>query len=168
MLRSRLGLIAATVLVAGVAGCSLPEVLPLAGGTTSGPSPYGVWYEQHWATNAVLLAAADGTEEQAAPAGEDQASEAQAADAAEGEDRAEELGAKGDELVNLQDDGEASSKSTVEASLGTGSEGRDFDDSTAYQFPGSAYPQRSTQIPGDDGKPVAPKSVSSTGGPIRY
>ena len=47
---SKLGLLAAGVLLAGTAGCSLPEVLPLAGGTTQGPSPYGVWYEQHWAT----------------------------------------------------------------------------------------------------------------------
>ncbi len=40
------------------AGCSLPEVYPLVAGPTGGPSPYGAWYEQHWATNAVLLAAA--------------------------------------------------------------------------------------------------------------
>jgi|GEM_PF-1946422 len=39
-----------------VAGCSLPEVYPLASGPTGGPSPYGAWYEQHWVTNAILLA----------------------------------------------------------------------------------------------------------------
>jgi len=33
-------------------------VYPLAAGPTGGPSPYGAWYEQHWVTNAVLLAAA--------------------------------------------------------------------------------------------------------------
>lgn len=49
----------ATILLGLVgAGCSLPEVYPLSAGPTGGPSPYGAWYEQHWATNAVLLTAA--------------------------------------------------------------------------------------------------------------
>lgn len=68
-----LQLVAAVALVAGVAGCSLPEVRPLVGVTTAGPSPYGIWYEQHWATNAVLLAAADEPE---APAAEETANQA--------------------------------------------------------------------------------------------
>lgn len=173
MLGSRLGLIAATALVAGVAGCSLPEVLPLAGGTTSGPSPYGVWYEQHWATNAVLLAAADGTEEQTPVTGEG----VDDAAAADGEASAEELGANGTEPENLQAEGKAASKSAVEASAATGSKARDFDDSTPYQFPASAYsstPQRSSEVPADDAKATAPKasapakSAPSAGGPIRY
>ncbi|MBI5505254.1 MAG: hypothetical protein HY899_10665 [Deltaproteobacteria bacterium] len=55
----RLTLGVATILLGLVgAGCSLPEVYPLAGGPTGGPSPYGAWYEQHWATNAILLTAA--------------------------------------------------------------------------------------------------------------
>lgn len=178
MLGTRLGLIAATALVAGVAGCSLPEVLPLSGGTTSGPSPYGVWYEQHWATNAVLLAAADGTEEQTPVSGEGLEGQSEESAAADGEASAEELGANGTEPENLQAEGKAASKSAVEASAATGAKARDFDDSTPYQFPASAYsstPQRSTEVPSGDAQAPkatapasAPKASSSAGGAIRY
>lgn len=43
-----------------VGGCSLAEVYPTVAGPTGGPSPYGAWYEQHWQTNAILLADARG------------------------------------------------------------------------------------------------------------
>lgn len=181
MLRSRLGLVAAAALTMGTAGCSLPEVLPLAGGTTQGPSPYGVWYEQHWATNAVLLAAADGTEEQTPVDGGGEAAGATFDDEApiDGEASAEELGANGIEPENLQPDAKGASRTTVEASAATGSRARDFDNSTPYQFPASAYsgnPQRSSEIPNDDMVPVAPKAsepagskaAPPSGGPIRY
>lgn len=164
MLASRLGLLAAAALVAGTAGCSLPEVLPLAGGTTSGPSPYGVWYEQHWATNSVLLAAADQPEGEMALPGDAEL---------DGEASAGELGSEGTQPETLQpDDAQAS----VEASAANGPTATDFDNSTPYQFPASAFsgaPERSTEIPNDDLQPVAPKaaepkSAPPGGGPIRY
>lgn len=67
-----LGVLASTALASamGLAGCGLPHVKPVVGGPTAGPSPYGPWYEQHWATNAVLLAAADGSEISAPAAAE--------------------------------------------------------------------------------------------------
>lgn len=170
MLRSRLGLVAAAALTAGLAGCSLPEVLPLAGGTTQGPSPYGVWYEQHWATNSVLLAAADQTE--------DQVSTSDGVSLTEDEPTAEELGAAADDAAAKTAEAGRNyidPNAPVEASAH--SKPADFDDSTPYQFPASAYsgtPERSTEIPSDDlqpvapSKPVPPKSAPSTGGPIRY
>jgi hypothetical protein len=82
MRASKLRLLAATAIVAGVAGCSLPEVRQLAGGTTAGPSPYGPWYEQHWATNAVLLAAADEEEHGNRPASAAEQTPAQPAEQA--------------------------------------------------------------------------------------
>lgn len=57
MRRQTLGVLAILLGLFG-AGCSLAEVYPTVAGPTGGPSPYGAWYEQHWATNAVLLAAA--------------------------------------------------------------------------------------------------------------
>lgn len=169
MLRSRLGLVAAAALTAGLAGCSLPEVLPLAGGTTQGPSPYGVWYEQHWATNSVLLAAADQPE--------DQVSTTDGVSLSEGEPTDEELGRMADDAAEktaAAGRNYIDPNAPVEASAH--SKPADFDDSTPYQFPASAYsgtPERSTEIPSDDLQPVAPskpveKSAPSTGGPIRY
>ena len=82
MRATSLSLLAAMAIAAGAAGCALPEVKPLVGGTTAGPSPYGPWYEQHWATNAVLLAAAEEPEApaaEAAPAPEAQAAATEAA-----------------------------------------------------------------------------------------
>jgi hypothetical protein len=173
MLASRLGLVAASALVAGLAGCSLPEVLPLAGGTTSGPSPYGVWYEQHWATNSVLLAAADQPDGEEAPLPDDASEGLPEGMTFDDEAAADGLGSGGTLPENIQADG---AKASVEASARPGDQARDFDDSTPYQFPAGTYsgsPQRSTVIPNDDLVPVSPKAPEPTaappsGGPIRY
>ena len=124
---SKLGLLAAIALVAGVAGCSLPEVLPLEGGTSSGPSPYGPWYEQHWATNAVLLAAADQPDEGDV---DFTAEERAAIDAALAEDAAAQA------AENAADAPVEAVAVPVAPSAG---EAVDFDNSSPYQCPASAF-----------------------------
>ena len=147
---SRLGLLAAAALVAGLGGCSLPEVLPLAGGTTSGPSPYGPWYEQHWATNAVLLAAADQPDEFVDGFGDE--SEAAPAD-----------------TMPQVDQGPAPEPTPVK-----GAEAVDFDNSSPYQFPSSEFAPAPTDAPSSTEltppTPSAPKkkSVPASDEPIRY
>jgi len=171
MLRSRLGLVAVVALCAGAAGCSLPEVLPLAGGTTSGPSPYGVWYEQHWATNSVLLAAADQPEDGGFTSADPMVSE--------GEPTDDELQAAADEAAAKTAEagrGYGDPNAPVEANANTDLGAVDFDESSPFQFPASKYsgtPERSTEIPSDDLVPLSPskpepQSAPSTGGPIRY
>lgn len=164
---SKLGLLAAAVVMAGVAGCSLPEVLPLAGGTSSGPSPYGVWYEQHWATNAVLLAAADQPEGDETTAAEEAALDAALAEEANKDETsaADALPVDESEMTPIK------GPAPVEASAGNG-RAVDFDNSTPYQFPASSYapPAAKAGTPSDDA-PAAkpqPKSAPSTGAPIRY
>ena len=156
---SKPGFLAASVLVAGLAGCSLPEVLPLASGNTSGPSPYGPWYEQHWATNAVLLAAADQSDEDAGLADDAAIDAALAEDAASAE--------------AAQPGGEAA----VEASAGTGEQSVEFSNSTPYQFPSSSFAPAPAPAgaapPSDDVAPPSPaaaekKAAPAPGGPIRY
>jgi len=164
---SKLGLLAAAAVVAGVAGCSLPEVLPLAGGTSSGPSPYGVWYEQHWATNAVLLAAADQPEGDETTAAEEAALDAALAEEANKDETAAYPGEYEAEMTPIQ------GPAPVEASTGN-RRAVDFDNSTPYQFPASSYAPApapaAVDLPSDDApaaKP-APKAAPSSGGPIRY
>lgn len=154
---SKLGPFAAAVLLAGLAGCSLPEVLPLVDGTTSGPSPYGPWYEQHWATNSVLLAAADEPNADAIPTDEEM-------DAA--------LGPAMDNNVDATP-GAAFENNGAAPTL----DSTEFDNSSPFQFPSSAF--NPTPEPGN----VAPSSADlvpptpeaperqtapGPGGPIRY
>ncbi|MFN2375892.1 MAG: hypothetical protein ABR538_05095 [Candidatus Binatia bacterium] len=142
---SMLGLLVAGALVAGLGGCALPEVLPLAEGSTSGPSPYGPWYEQHWATNSVLLAAADNPDEEITPSDDtlidpnldlDQA----AADA--------EAAYNGEPLP-------------VEANGAAQYE--DFSTSSPYQFPSSEFAP-----PADGAAPAQPEPAPLPDGPLRY
>lgn len=162
---SMLGLLAAA-LFAGVAGCSLPEVLPLEGGTTSGPSPYGPWYEQHWATNAVLLAAADQPDvdlEIEVDADAEIEAEAAAIDAALAEGVAE---------------AEAAEAASGEPIAAAGAEAAEFSNSTPYQFPSSSFAPppaapAAPAAPADDLAPPASASPGKTtapadGAPIRY
>lgn len=153
---SKLGLLAATVLAAGVAGCGLPHVLPLAGGTTQGPSPYGVWYEQHWATNAVLLAAADQPEVEAS------AEEAEI-DAALAEFEAADAAAKAD--ANAPVEAFAAPVAPVEQNA-------DFSNSSPYQFPAEQFqpaPPPESAPPAQQLTPAAPASKATVpDGPIRY
>ncbi len=149
------GLLAAAVFVAGVAGCSLPEVLPLAGGTTSGPSPYGPWYEQHWATNAVLLAATD------EPDGRD----SRADDVAAFE---ENPGVDQESLAAEPGTAPVVAPVVVEVKGHAGDQAADFDNSSPYQFPASSFAPR----PGIDVPATEPHTdqqvVPPSGGPIRY
>lgn len=155
MHRSRLGIFAVSTLIAGLAGCSLPEVLPLVGGNTAGPSPYGPWYEQHWATNSVLLAAADQPGE-FVDLTDDEAVDAALSDAV---------------------DSLESEDAAVEASAAAGVEVIEFDNSTPYQFPSSAYaPEPAAAVETvplgdfDSPPPSAPaqQAAPATGGSIRY
>lgn len=161
---SKLGLLAAALL-AGVTGCSLPEVLPLAGGTTAGPSPYGPWYEQHWATNSVLLAAAD--QPDGAIDFQTEVDENAAIDAALAEGMAEIEAA------------EAAEAAAIEANAFAVPQPVEFSDSTPYQFPSSSFaPPPSpapvaTESPDYDLAPPVSASPGMTtapagGGPIRY
>jgi hypothetical protein len=154
---SSLGLLAAIALVAGVAGCSLPEVLPMAGGTTQGPSPYGPWYEQHWATNSVLLAAAD-QPETLIPAADDATAS--------------------DDATPVDEAAQGAQPAAVEANAAPPAQqnGADFDNSSPYQFPASAFSpagSAATEPPADDTAPSAPaapekNTAPAPGGPIRY
>ena len=158
---STMGLVAAAI-VAGLAGCSLPEVLPLAGGTTSGPSPYGPWYEQHWATNSVLLAAADKPD-----ADWDQQDKA----AAEGETTPV------DQQLGAEATPEAAPEAVehpVEANA-SDQEPEDFSNTSPYQFPASEYapkPSVNAPVSPDASQPVPAtpeeKILPPSGGPIRY
>jgi hypothetical protein len=152
---SKLGLLAAAAMTAGVAGCALPEVLPMAGGgTTQGPSPYGVWYEQHWATNAVLLAAADQPEA-------DQTAQDEEAEI----DKA---------LADFEAADEAARQDTpVEANADLSTpQTEEFSNSSPYQFPASQFqepaPQAEELTPPPP--PPAPEKNTQTvpDGPIRY
>jgi hypothetical protein len=168
---SRLGLIAAVALLAGSAGCSLPQVLPLEGGTTAGPSPYGVWYEQHWATNAVLLAAADQPEEEVVAPAEAEVTVNVDTDSDIGEAPVSlETGEYADpvdadaqaaaqEARRAADEAAAAANAPVEAK---GAEAEQFDDSSPYQFPASSF------SPGT-GEEVAPAGAAKQAdAPIRY
>jgi len=157
---STMGLVAAA-LIAGLAGCSLPEVLPMAAGTTAGPSPYGPWYEQHWATNSVLLAAADQPDE-----------EWEGDEAAEGLPGDEEFGV--DEELGA-DAAPAAAEAAIEANAGSPDLHEEFSDSTPFQFPASAYsaePPAGAPASPDASQPATPavddKVVPPSGGPIRY
>ena len=155
------GLLAAAAIVAGVAGCSLPEVLPLAGGTTAGPSPYGSWYEQHWAANSVALSAADspdGDRRSGDVAAFEETPEADFdADAA-----AERLG--GAPVVN---EPMGSPPPAVESNARLGEPAVDFDNSSPYQFPSSSFAPKGNAVPETEphtGQQIVPPK----GGPIRY
>ena len=173
---SRLGLIAAAALLAGSAGCSLPQVLPLEGGTTAGPSPYGVWYEQHWATNAVLLAAADQPEEEVkAPADADvtvtvDTSIGDSPIVSETGEYADPIDADAEaaarEARAAADAAAAEANAAVEArgsdTLGSVSAAEEFDNSSPYQFPASSFaPGTGQEVPA--GTQNVPQD-----GPIRY
>ena len=145
---SRLGLLAVSALMASMAGCALPQVLPVETGTTSGPSPYGVWYEQHWATNSVLLAAAD------SPDSEIEAADDTAVDAAIADFEA---------AAAAEAEAEGGADAAVEARADAAVEAEDFDASTPYQFPSSSYAPAAREVPSDDAAPAAPGN-----GPIRY
>jgi hypothetical protein len=144
---TKLAVLAGSVLVTGVCGCSLPQVLPLQGGTSQGPSPYGVWYEQHWATNAVLLAAAD------QPEGE-----------------FTDVDGEFDETSSdLQDDLSAeAADAPVEAAAAIDEAPEEFDASTPYQFPASSFAPPASEQPSVEEltPPASPGGRSS--GPIRY
>jgi hypothetical protein len=166
---SRLGLIAAVALLAGSAGCSLPQVLPLEGGTTAGPSPYGVWYEQHWATNAVLLAAADQPEEEVVAQAEAEVtvnvdtSMGEAPVSLETGEYADPIDADAEaaaqEARRAADEAAAAENAPVEV---RGAEAEQFDDSSPYQFPASSF------APGT-GEEVAPAGAAKQAdAPIRY
>jgi hypothetical protein len=151
---SKLQLLAAAAVAAGVAGCSLPEVLPMASGTSQGPSPYGVWYEQHWATNAVLLAAADQPEVQQSTNEE----------------------AEVDKALADYDAADQAAKNTpppVEASAETTPHTEEFSNSSPYQFPSSQFAPQAQQPPAEELTPPAPppapeKPATVPSGPIRY
>jgi hypothetical protein len=166
---SRLGLIAAVALLAGTAGCSLPQVLQLEGGTTAGPSPYGVWYEQHWATNAVLLAAADQPEEEvAAPVVEAEVTvnpDAQIGEVpitAETGEYADPVDADAEAAAieaRAAADAAAAEANAPFETKGSGAE--EFDNSSPYQFPSSSFaPGTGQENPGSP----APQADA----PIRY
>lgn len=149
---SPMALVAAAALLAGVAGCSLPEVLPLADGPTAGPSPYGPWYEQHWATNAVLLAASD------QPEGEIDTGEFGLSD----DDSAS-------DALEQSVDGPQPALGSPEANARNGDPSAEFSNSSPYQFPSSSFApapveQPAVPAPGDPQLKPAP----ATGGPIRY
>lgn len=161
MRASTLGPVAAAMLLAGVAGCSLPEVLPLAGGTTAGPSPYGPWYEQHWATNSVLLAAADQPEDDWSAIDEPLPPD--------------DLGAlpPEDDLGVDATPGAISEDMPVEASAAFGDEPVEFNNSTPYQFPASQFapvePVPAEPSPEAVGPAATEQNVvPQSGGPIRY
>lgn len=165
MLDSRSGLVAAIALAVGLAGCSLPEVLPLTGATTSGPSPYGPWYEQHWATNAVLLAAADQPGGESAPSSEEI-------------DAALSGGEPTGEAASPESSAVPEAGSHVEANAIGIEQPKDFDTSSPYQFPASSYaPAAPDQGVGASdvlvpAKPQAPSPETAPApqgkGPIRY
>lgn len=161
VLGTRLALAAAMLATAGLAGCSLPHVLPTVTATTPGPSPYGSWYEQHWTTNSVLLAAADQPEI---------TEEIEISDDAVIEDRMrfEDVGVDGADEASVPagtpgEDAaaaaEASADAAVEAAnaLEAHQQAQDFDNSTPYQFPASSFappPSGSAaddQLPGGNG-----------------
>ncbi len=170
---SRLGLIAAVALLAGSAGCSLPHALPLAGGTTAGPSPYGVWYEQHWATNSVLLAAADQPDEEVVPPADSaievspdtQIGEAPMSETGEYADPIDaDAEAAAREARQAADDAAAAANAAATASSNVNVQAGDaeqFDDSSPYQFPASSF------APGT-GEEVQPQPAVPSDGPIRY
>jgi hypothetical protein len=168
---SRLGLIAAVALLAGSAGCSLPQVLPLEGGTTAGPSPYGVWYEQHWATNAVLLAAADQPEEEVVAPAEaevtvnvETSTDTEIGEAPVSLETGEyadpvdaDAQAAAQEARRAADEAAAAANAPVEAKAA-----EEFDDTSPYQFPASSF------APGT-GEEVAPAGAAKQAdSPIRY
>lgn len=155
------GLLAAAAIVAGVAGCSLPEVLPLAGGTTPGPSPYGSWYEQHWATNSVLMSATD------TPEGQNTSGDVAAFEENPGVDF--DAGADAERLGNdpVVKEPMGSPPPAVESNARTGEQGADFDNSSPYQFPSSSFSPKANAVPETEphtGQQIVPPK----GGPIRY
>ena len=163
---SKLGLLAAGALVAGLAGCALPQVLPVeTGAITPGPSPYGAWYEQHLAANSVLLAAADQPEETIDVTGDTPVNDTPRAytpvdDAPE---------AYAPEAYAPKAYTAAELNTAVEASAASATRAKDFDNSTPYQFPSSSFSPAAPEVPGGAVAPAAPGSPAAPGGgPIRY
>lgn len=147
---SRLALVAICAALAGSAGCALPHTLPVTTETTSGPSPYGIWYEQHWATNSVLLAAAD------QPDGEveildDSEFDVYNAEAASEEDAA--IQSALDDYASAEEAAAASAEADAaraEAAYeASAARAQEFDNSTPYQFPASDYAPAATGAEGD-------------------
>jgi hypothetical protein len=156
---SKLGLVIATLMVAGVSGCALPNVLPLTGATTQGPSPYGPWYEQHWATNSVLLAAADQPEDFI------DVTDGAAVDAA--------MAAEGN-LDGFESAPVGPDPALEVSTVGTGN-AQEFTDSSPYQFPASSFSAPSAEVseaaqPSLSTPPASPEkqTVPPPSGPIRY
>jgi hypothetical protein len=150
-------------LAAGLGGCALPHVLPVEQGTTSsGPSPYGVWYEQHWATNSVLLAAADEPNAETESAADD--TTVDTAVAAEAEANAAAAAADSDAAAAAAVDNMATSvEASAAAAEKAASAAEDFDNSTPYQFPASSLAQ-----PAPAAGDTAPADAAPSGDPIRY
>jgi hypothetical protein len=163
---TRLGFIAAIALVAGVGGCSLPQVLPLEGTTSAGPSPYGVWYEQHWATNSVLLAAADQpaedveiTDSEVSISVDPDAEVDVDVDATLGTEASEfeEAAAEAQRAAEEADAAfEASSAPKAQADVATDTAVEEFDETSPYQFPASSF------------APAQKDAPPPAEGPIRY
>lgn len=148
---SMLGLLVAGALVSGLGGCALPEVLPLVEGSTSGPSPYGPWYEQHWATNSVLLAAADNPDEEITPS----------------DDFATDLDLDLDQAAADAEAAYNGEPLPVEANGAAPADAyQDFSTSSPYQFPASEF------APPADGaapaQPAQPEPAPLPDGPLRY
>jgi hypothetical protein len=169
LLKGLLASAAIAASTAGVAGCSLPEVLPLAGGTSPGPSPYGPWYEQHWATNSVLLAATDQPDD--GSLGDDTLDE---------DIKAFEEGTLDDTTIEVTP-GEVPPQVPIDDQLGTkpeanaGSGSADFDASTPYQFPSEQFAPAPAPVRAPAPAAVEPAPAPKAGetpapvdGPIRY
>lgn len=164
---SALGPLAAVALVTGVltglGGCALPHALPVDAGTTSsGPSPYGVWYEQHWATNSVLLAAADDPNAEVEIADDD--TEVDVSVDADGTVDADVDVSAEDAAAAAIDDMEAAVEASAVAAEKAAVAAEDFDSSTPYQFPASSF---APQAPSDSA-PGVPASEAAPSGAIRY
>ena len=153
---SKLGLLAAGALVAGLAGCALPQVLPVeTGAITPGPSPYGAWYEQRWPANSVLLTAADQPEETIDVAGDTP------------DDDTPQAYAPVDDAPKAYTTADVNT--AVEASAASATGAKDFDNSTPYQFPSSSFSPAAPEVPSGAVAPAAPGSPAAPGGgPIRY
>jgi len=164
---SALGPLAAVALVTavltGLGGCALPHALPVEAGTSSsGPSPYGVWYEQHWATNSVLLAAADDPNAEVEVSDDD--SEVDISVDVDGDVGANADLSPDDAAAAAIDDMEAAVEASAAAAERAAAAAEDFDNSTPYQFPASSF---APQAPGDSA-PGVPASEAAPSGAIRY
>ncbi|HEY2775980.1 MAG TPA: hypothetical protein VGK20_18210 [Candidatus Binatia bacterium] len=157
MFGSRLTLLVAAGSIACVAGCAMPEVLPLNGGVTQGPSPYGPWYEQNWSTNAMLLAASDQPTAGSAPSD------------------AELNAATGGTAATVAAPSDTNAATGAPIEVNAAPHGTDFDTSSPYQFPSSAYQAPAAPAappPGNMAPPApaapAPVPAPDQTGPIRY